>query len=422
MPPNVEITVPTATVTDNYTEYNITIRLPLRSFVVRKRYSEFAAFHYALVHQVGAPTPAPLPRKSWFGNTNSNATLREQRRQGLESYLQAINDNEDQRWRNTSIWRSFLNLPSQATTGANSSATKLHTALTGSGTVGSAPITDPVLWLDVYRELRSHLHDARLHLTRRDQATTPQKQHESSALAKSSLTKIGPLTVALEDGLKNSGEKSASSWGGSSSIGEGEVRRRKDLLASAKKEKDGLENLHHSMMQKSKLDSAVASVQDKDKLIGSAKPRSGRVLGKETDKTRELDNQGVLQLQKDTMASQDQSVEELMKIITRQRELGIAINNELEIQNELLNLADEDVTRLVPINLVVTGHDVLTIITGSNRRLKLARRGWARSRKTRNTQNETRRDFHISCSLAYQAFTRQPHTLYPLSTTLYCEC
>jgi hypothetical protein len=228
--------------------------------------------------------------------------------------------------------------------------------------------------------------------------------------------------VALEDGLKNSGEKSASSWGGSSSIGEGEVRRRKDLLASAKKEKDGLENLHHSMMQKSKLDSAVASVQDKDKLIGSAKPRSGRVLGKETDKTRELDNQGVLQLQKDTMASQDQSVEELMKIITRQRELGIAINNELEIQNELLNLADEDVTRLVPINLVVTGHDVLTIITGSNRRLKLARRGWARSRKTRNTQNETRRDFHISCSLAYQAFTRQPHTLYPLSTTLYCEC
>jgi regulator of vacuolar morphogenesis len=102
------------------------------------------------------------------------------------------------------------------------------------------------------------------------------------------------------------------------------------------------------MLQKSKLDTAVASIQDKDKLMSSAKPRSGgRVLGKETDKTRELDNQGVLQLQKQTIDSQDKSVEELLKIVSRQKELGIAINNELEVQNQLLSMADEDVDRLV---------------------------------------------------------------------------
>lgn len=347
MPSNVEITIPTATLTDDYTTYNITVRLPLRSLVVQKRYSEFASFHDELVQKIGVQPPVPLPKKSWFHNTNSNERLREERRQGLEKYLQAINNAEDQRWRNTSIWRSFLNLPSQAAAGENTSSARLHKAVTGPGGLGSAPITDPVLWLDCHRELKSHLHDARLHLTRRDQATTPQKQHESSAHAKSSLAKGGTMIAALEDGMKNPGAGGrGDNWAGAG-LGEGEIRRRKDLLASAKKEKDGLENLHNAMIQKSKLDTAVASIQDKDKLVNSAKPRlgGGRVLGKETDKTRELDNQGVLQLQKQTMESQDKSVDELLKIVSRQRELGIAINNELEVQNDLLNLADEDVTR-----------------------------------------------------------------------------
>lgn len=344
MSSKIEISIPTATLTDDYTIYNITIRLPLRSLVVQKRYSEFASFHDELVQQVGAQPPVPLPKKSWFHNTNSNEKLREERRQGLEKYLQAINNTDDQRWRNTSVWRSFLNLPSQVTAGENTSSARLHKAVTGPGGLGSAPITDPVLWLDCHRELKSHLHDARLHLTRRDQATTPQKQHESSAHAKSSLAKAGAMITALEDGLKNTG---GNNWAGSG-LGDGEIRRRKDLIATAKKEKDGLESLHNAMLQKSRLDTAVASIQDKDKLINSAKPRpGGRVLGKETDKTRELDNQGVLQLQKQTMQDQDKSVDDLLKIVSRQRELGIAINNELEIQNELLTMTDEDATRLV---------------------------------------------------------------------------
>ena len=112
------------------------------------------------------------------------------------------------------------------------------------------------------------------------------------------------------------------------------------------------------MANKTRLDSAVAAMSDKDKetLFGKidgpsngrrTPARSGRVLGKETERTRELDNQGVLQLQKQTMQDQDQSVEELMKIILRQRELGQAIHEELEVHNELLRLADEDTDRLV---------------------------------------------------------------------------
>lgn len=164
------------------------------------------------------------------------------------------------------------------------------------------------------------------------------------------------MLTALEDGLKHLGDRSA--WGGAK-LGEGELRRRKDLIASAHKEKDGLENLLNAMVAKSKLDSAVASVQDKQALIGSSqnKPKAGRVLGKETDLTRELDNEGVLQLQKQIIVDQDAGVEELRKIVARQKELGIAINNELEIQNAMLNIVDEDVERSVlspfPLTIIV---------------------------------------------------------------------
>ncbi|KAL5366025.1 hypothetical protein BJX96DRAFT_169579 [Aspergillus floccosus] len=371
-----EISIPTTSISPTsppYTVYHITVRLPLRSFTVAKRYSDFAAFHTNLVKQTNATPPTPLPSKSWFSNTVSNASLREDRRQGLEAYLRAVNEAEDSRWRNSPAWRAFLNLPSAATASSNgngsTTSARLHAAISEPGNpAGShAPITDPTLWLDCYRDMKSHLHDARLHLTRRDQETTPQKQHESSAKAKSSLVRAGSLITALEEGLKHLGESNSSrtqspsaagrngdtrrgAWAmnGGSSLGEGELRRRKDLVINARKEKDGLEDLLNAMAAKSRVDKAVASIQDKEALIGGAgrKAARGRVLGKETERTRELDNQGVLQLQRQTMEEQDQSVEELMKIVNRQKELGIAINAELEIQNQLLKLTDEDADRL----------------------------------------------------------------------------
>ncbi|KAE8139318.1 hypothetical protein BDV38DRAFT_242403 [Aspergillus pseudotamarii] len=359
MSPNLEITIPTTSLSPTsppYTVYNLTLRLPLRSFTISKRYSDFLTFHKTLVTQTNADPPAPLPSKTWFKNTVSNASLREDRRQALEAYLQAINNAEDARWRNSPAWRAFLNLPSAANTSHTS--TRLHAAITDPGSNGvggpNNPISDPTLWLDVYRDMKSHLHDARLHLTRRDQETTPQKQHESSARAKSSLVRAGSLIAALEEGLKVMGEtanrsQSPSGRGRGGSLGDGELRRRKDLLINARKEKDGLEDLLNAMAAKSRVDNAVASAQDKEALVGSAsrKPaRSGRVLGKETERTRELDNQGVLQLQRQTMEDQDQSVEELLKIIRRQKELGIAINEEVEIQNALLSIANEDAERV----------------------------------------------------------------------------
>ena len=365
MAPTVEIAIPTATLSNTsppHTIYHITLRLPLRSFTVSKRYSDFSAFHGALVNQTNAQPPVPLPSKSWFSNTNSNPRFREERRIGLEEYLRAINEAPDGRWRTSSAWRAFLNLPTAAaastTNGTSNTSARLHAAITDPSST-NAPITDPTLWLDYYRDMKAHLHDSRLQLSRRDQETTPQKQHESSAQAKSSLVRAGSMITTLEEGLKNLSGRGAKADepSASSSLGDGEIRRRKDLLINARKEKDGLEDLLNAMATKTKLDHAVASMQDKDALLrggndssseGRRTPaRSGRVLGKETERTRELGNDGVLQLQRQMMQSQDQNVDELMKIIIRQRELGTAINEELEVQNELLKLADEDTDRFV---------------------------------------------------------------------------
>ncbi len=346
MAPQTEIAIPNTTVSDTpkpYTIYNITIRLPLRSFTVQKRYSDFTSLHDSLTSQVGSAPPATLPAKSWFSRTVSNPDLTEERRRGLEHYLRTINESDDARWRNTSAWRSFLNLPASLSSQMGTKAGELHSVLSGPGGAG-APITDASVWLDCHRNVKAQLHDARLHLTSRDQASSSQKQHEASAAAKSCLVKVAGMISALEEGLMNI-QQDSGTWG-SQKLGEGEVRRRKDLIATAKKEKEGLENLLNAMATKSKLDNTVATLHDTQKLVGTKTKTSGRVLGKETAETRELDNTGVLQLQKQKMADQDLNVEELMKIVQRQRELGIAINNELEVQNEMLRMVDEDTDRV----------------------------------------------------------------------------
>ena len=154
------------------------------------------------------------------------------------------------------------------------------------------------------------------------------------------------MIQALETGLQNL--SSSSSTRGGSSLGEGELRRRRDLLSSAKREKEGLENLLSAMAAKSAVDATVANAGDKTALLNTnshSRPASGRVLGKESDKTRALDNQGVLQLQKQLMKEQDEDVMVLAQAVARQKELGIHIHEELEVQKDMLKLLEEDTDR-----------------------------------------------------------------------------
>ncbi|KAL8835134.1 MAG: hypothetical protein Q9170_003439 [Blastenia crenularia] len=349
-----EISIPTTTTSSTpkpYTIYNITLRLPLRTFTLQKRYSDFTTLHSTLSSQAFAPPPVSLPPKSYFTSTTSSPALAESRRIALESYLQTLNTSPDDRWRNTPAFRSFLNLPSSSSSNGNLRQANNLRSLTNGNNL------DPLTWLDHHRTLKSTLHDARLHLTKRDQASSPQSQHESSAAAKRCLVQAGTLISNLDQALKTLGSDGVG-WG-QEKLGEGEMRRRRDLVEAARKEKEGLENLMNAMVAKSSLDATIAqaSTASKEKLLqngnntkngGSHRkpPATGRVLGKETDRTRALDNQGVLQLQQQLMREQDEDVDVLAQATAKQKQIAIEIQEELEYQKQLLGMLDEDVDRV----------------------------------------------------------------------------
>ena len=345
----VEIKIPTAhTTLDSrpYTLYDISLRLPLRTWTVSKRYSEFAVLHHELSVQAGAPPPASLPPKHYFANTTGNAALTENRRTGLEAYLQAIDGGADPRWRDTAAWRTFLNLPSNMS-GRSGGTLPVRNAASNRN-MGS----DPALWLDLHRRLKRLLREARSLIAPKPQAEALTMNHETSVAAKSVLARAETLLDNLDRGLASSQDE----WG-KEPLGEGELRRRRDLVAAGRKEKGDLENLILKMAQKREVDQVLEGNREllgpATKSSAVAKPHSaakplgkGRVIGRESSKTRELDNEGVLQLQKQTLQDQEEDVEIIAQAVRRQRELAIKINEELAVQNEMLSILDEDATRL----------------------------------------------------------------------------
>lgn len=341
-----------------FTTYEIRIEhpFPRASASLRKRYSDFAALDSTLRSQVSAP-PAPLPAKSWLGgflglgSTLGSPEQIEKRRQGLEQYLHAIETSEDGRWRITPAYRDFLDL--------GSDKDKKTTNLPGAQ-FGKDRVRDSTDWLDKYQEVKSNLQDARRWLTSREQATAVTAQHEAGANAKKGLVRAGALLSALEEGLNRLGG-GGDSWGGDK-LGDGEIRRRRDLIGTSRKERDGLESVLNTMAVKAaasgstssapSTNSAAATNEQKAGLFSRANQgagRSGRVLGgpaKETERTRELDNEGVLQLQQQVIAEQDQDLVDLTTVVRRMKEMGVQINDELQYQNELLNQFGDDVQRV----------------------------------------------------------------------------
>ncbi|KAK1765622.1 putative snare complex subunit protein [Phialemonium atrogriseum] len=365
MAPPAEISIPTTSLSTPphnskpYTLYNITLRLPLRSFVVQKRYSDFHTLHDSLTSLVGAPPPAPLPAKSWFKSTVSSPELTEDRRLGLERYLRAIAESPDRRWRDTASWRAFLNLPGGSTGTSAASASGVGVGVGGrhnnnnnnKEAATAAAASDPGAWLDLHRELKAALHEARMCLARRDAASEHAARAEAGGAAKRALVRAGALLAGLGEGLRAMRE------GPAAGLGEGELRRRRDLLAAARVERDGLERLGASLAAAG--GGRPAGAGDKAALLGggggssaaaAAGPRAGgRVLGvplPETERTRELGNEGVVQLQREMMSEQDQDVEALASVVRRQKEMGLAIHDEVSRQIESLDRLDSDTDRL----------------------------------------------------------------------------
>ncbi|KAI5814770.1 Phox homologous domain-containing protein [Pyronema omphalodes] len=322
-----------------YTQYHILVRTPIRSYTIKKRYTDFLALHDALTTHCNSPPPMKPPPKHWIGSTLGNPSRTEERRSALEAYLYAINNSVDSRWRDSSAWRSFLSLPASWTNNAAAKSPQLYT-----GGLPNGPITDPTLWLDNNREMKQLLHDARIQLNKRDETTVASEQRDASAAAKRCLVKASAIVAALDQGIQ---QMSAMK---DKPLLEGEIRRRRDLVAAAKQERDGLEDLAN------KQSTARRSAGASDVHANLTAPKNGngritRVLGApatlpETAETRELDNSAVLQMQNRILGEQDQGVGVLLDIVKRQRNMSQQIGQELEIQTEMLKQVDTDMDRV----------------------------------------------------------------------------
>ena len=193
----VELSVPrTAVVSEGapYTIYEIVVRLPLHSLTVKKRYSEFVNLQSLLASQAGSQPPAKLPPKHYFSRTTNSKSLTESRRAGLEAFLRSINGDSDSRWRDTPAWRAFLNLPSNSSSRGGRTSTAARNAIP---LPSDNAASDPAAWLDLHRDLKALLHEARLHVTARDQADSVGSGREAAGEANRVLVRVAKL-IATE--------------------------------------------------------------------------------------------------------------------------------------------------------------------------------------------------------------------------------
>jgi len=299
----------------------------LRSYVLQKRYSDFTLLQDQLMQVLGVPPPHPLPKKHFLSSTLNNPALIEERRKGLEEYLQAIANAEDSRWRDAAPWRTFLNLPVNNKHGKKDDRIKEED------------------WLEIHKQAKTLLQDARQHLSRRTTAPTIKDQHSASAAAKRCLVLAGTKVTALQNGL-NLLETDFSSG-----IGEGEIRRRRDLIRELNAEILGLERLSQTIAtQRTTLSVPNAAEQPQNQLFNKppSQVSTRRVFGAppETERTKGIDNQGVLQLQTTIMKEQDEQMDEFLRQVRRTKEIAGQIGDELDSHIDLLDGLDHDIDRV----------------------------------------------------------------------------
>lgn len=281
------------------------------------------------MHVVGLPPPVSLPKKHFLTTTLNNPSLIEDRRKGLEEYLQAIANADDPRWRDSPPWRTFLNLPVISKHNNNRKDDR---------------VTEED-WLEIHRQAKTLLQDARQHLSRRTTAPTIKDQHSASAAAKRCLVLAGTKVAALQNGL------GLIETDFKSGIGEGEIRRRRDLIRELNAEILGLERLSQAIAtQRTTLAVPNAAEQSQNQLFSKpiTQVSTKRVFGapQETERTKGIDNQGVLQLQTTIIKEQDEQLDEFLRQVRRTKDIAGQIGDELESQVDLLDGLDHDIDRV----------------------------------------------------------------------------
>ncbi|CUM65547.1 uncharacterized protein PRCAT00003193001 [Priceomyces carsonii] len=306
------ISIPTASTSDGTTYYYISVKLPLRTYTVRRRYSEFQDLLYHLCDELGisqADFPYQLPRKTLFFKNNTSTI--ETRRVQLEEFLNLIVT--DSTMQNCSETLEFLQLPAHFKFSAG------IFRYAGQGDLDlnvDESLINKDNWLELLRMLRSKVESLTTECANKPTVNNKIMVHETIRKL------LRPVYQKLLNSLNSL----------KSGISRGELSRREVLLREVENDLNSLD----SIISSGKKNSESESKEKFGRRILGAAPR-------ETNDTLPLNNKELLQNQIQIQKNQDNELLELRKIIARQREIGEIIHDEVEQQNDMLEALHDHV-------------------------------------------------------------------------------
>lgn len=299
------VTIPDTYVENNVTFYCIKISLPLRSISVSRRYTDFSNLTETLCRELGISQkdfPYPLPPKGGF--FRSKSAIIADRKTRLAAFLNSVI--RDRELQNTPSVHRFLELPVNFRFTTDHFKETTEKVFNGKALINSDDNSiDNAQWLSYFRQVRSNV-----------SALPNPSNLESQLESRESVNKyIKPNLVMLATSLQSLAK--------SGTIEKSELSKRTALL-------QGLE----AEIEKKTLRNSNASLSENTLrriFAMSADPPQ------ETKDTIALDNKLLLQQQQLVHQQQDQELEQLRKIIGRQKQIGEAIHREVEEQNEMLD-------------------------------------------------------------------------------------
>lgn len=277
----------------------------------RKRFNDFVQLKKHLEAEFCTDLPYELPGRkfSWVSRGNScDPDVIEERRSKLRVFLSdLLNDSFDTRWRSSPIVAHFLNMPSVWDKVPSNAQKRDYAGITAGGSIDT-DCRDPAKWLDILRDCKT------------DMSSNNIKQ-----IMKHRLT-----LAKLEKGLQYIEANQL--------VSKIECERRKLLVNTLKKDLNDVQKLPASYSDDPK---ALPFPPDNYPRREDPKIIGGRKLGESHD-TKGLSNHQLLQLDKSCVQDQDEQLHSLHQIVQRQKEISLALNQELEAQNEMLDMFQEE--------------------------------------------------------------------------------
>ncbi|WVW81739.1 hypothetical protein I302_103735 [Kwoniella bestiolae CBS 10118] len=333
--------------------YVIQVSTPIRTWTVKRRYSDFISLHSELKSSVGKEPPGSLPGKHWslIKGVGDDKLIHE-RRILLEQYLVLLLTCKDPSFRTAFGYKDFLSVPSHTNPNPSHPGTMHFTSQS---------------WLLEHTSVQNLLRSARSALLKRDALASmgdSVASRSSSIEAKKILKDASGRIHTLENALDLESMKG---------LGEGEKKRRGEMVEQLKVERESLGRMAEVGIRTSTSAFSRSSASDPPNSVSSsafAPPNSnggsmnslpggfpqagqvniGRTFGskpppQETSETRPLDDRGLVQLQVQKMDDQDDQLKELSRLLLRQKKMGEEIHQEIGEQNELLDEIEGGVDR-----------------------------------------------------------------------------